>query len=357
MRETHMPRHAIDTPGYAMNTPRRAMNENQSGTNQPRRALLGLGLALGLAVSFAAAPLHAQPAWPARTVRLVNNFPAGGPADALARSVAHALQESLGQSFIVENKPGAAGNIGATDVANAAADGHTLLFGIDTTFTINPHLYANQGFKLSALRPVIVMASSGLLIGVHPSTGLKTLPQLVEASRNKAFNFSSAGSGSPGHLAVEMFKEATKNQLVHIPYRGNAPAVAAVLSGEVDGGALATPGMLPHVKAGKIQALAVTSRQRSTLAPDVPTVGELGLGALEQEVLYLVMAPAGVPDALVQTIGKAIDEALQRPDVQSRLASLDLFYVGLRGDAATQRLDELRKRYGAIVSATGMKVE
>lgn len=321
----------------------------------PRRAVLGLGL--GLAASFAAPILQARPAWPMRTVRLVNNFPAGGPSDALARSVAHALQESLGQSFIVENKPGAAGNIGAIDVANAAADGHTLLFGIDTTFTINPHLYASQGFKLSDLQPVIVMASSGMLIGVHPSTGLKTLPQLVDASRTRAFNFSSAGSGSPGHLAVEMFKEATKNRLVHIPYRGNAPAVTAVLSGEVDGGALATPGMLPHVKAGKIQALAVTSRQRSALAPDVPTVGELGFAALEQEVLYLVMAPAATPDALVQTIGKAIAEALQRPDVQSRLASLDLFYVGLTGAAATQRLAELRERYGAIVSATGMKVE
>ena len=318
-----------------------------------RRALLGLALAAALATPA----LHAQTAWPAQTVRFVTNFPAGGPADILARSVSQGLHERFKQNFVVDNKPGAAGNIGAADAAQAAPDGNTLLFGIDTTFTINPHLYPNQGFKAADLKPVIVMASSGLLIGVHPSTGLKTLPQLVEQSRSKHFNFSSAGSGSPGHLAVEVFAEATRHRLTHVPYRGNTPAVTAVLAGEVDGGALATPGMLPHVKAGKITALAVTSRQRSALAPEIPTVGELGFKGLEQEVLYVVMAPAATPDALVQQIGKAIAETLQRPDVKARMNGLDLFYEGLTGAAASQRLADLNARYGAIVKATGMKVE
>jgi tripartite-type tricarboxylate transporter receptor subunit TctC len=231
-----------------------------------RRAFLGLALA----AAFATPALHAQGTWPTQTVRFVNNFPAGGPSDILARSVSQVLQEQFKQSFVVDNKPGAAGNIGAADAAKAAGDGNTLLFGIDTTFTINPHLYPNQGFKQTDLKPVIIMASSGLLIGVNPSTGLKTLQQLVDQSKTKTFNFSSAGSGSPGHLAVEVFAEATKHKLSHIPYRGNTPAVTAVLSGEVDGGTLATPGMLPHVKAGKITALAVTSRQRSALAPGSP---------------------------------------------------------------------------------------
>lgn len=318
-----------------------------------RRALLGLALA----AAFTAPALHAQNAWPTQTVRFLNNFPAGGPSDTLARSVAHVLQGTLKQNFVVENKPGAAGNIGAADVAKAAPDGSTLMFGIDSTFTINPHLYANQGFKVGDLKPVIIMASSGLLIGVHPSTGLKTLPELVAQSKGKAFNFSSAGSGSPGHLAVEVFAEATNNKLNHVPYRGNTPAVTAVLSGEVDGGTLATPGMLPHVKAGKITALAVTSRQRSGLAPEIPTVGELGLKSLEQEVLYLVMAPAATPDAVVQAMAKAIADALQTPDVKARMASLDLFYEGVTGAAAAKRLDDLRARYGQLVKATGMKVE
>lgn len=317
-----------------------------------RRALLGLALA----AAFIAPAAHAQ-AWPTQTVRFVNNFPAGGPSDILARSVSQVLQEATKQGFVVENKPGAAGNIGAADVARAAGDGNTLLFGIDTIFTINPHVYPNQGFKPADLKPVIVMASSGLLIGVNPATGLKTLPQLVEQSKAKAFNFSSAGSGSPGHLAVEVFSEATKNKLNHVPYRGNTPAVTAVLSGEVDGGTLATPGMLPHVKAGKITALAVTSRQRSALAPDIPTVGELGLKSLEQEVLYVVMAPASTPDALVQQMAKAIGDALQRPDVKARMNGLDLFYEGLTGAAAAKRLGDLNARYGQLVKATGMKVE
>ena len=317
-----------------------------------RRAFLGLALAAAFAT-----PLHAQGTWPTQTVRFVNNFPAGGPSDILARSVSQVLQEQFKQSFVVDNKPGAAGNIGAADAAKAAPDGNTLLFSIDTTFTINPHLYPNQGFKPADLKPVIIMASSGLLIGVHPSTGLKTLPQLVEQSKGKNFNFSSAGSGSPGHLAVEVFAEATKHKLGHIPYRGNTPAVTAVLSGEVDGGTLATPGMLPHVKAGKITALAVTSRQRSTLAPEIPTVGELGLKSLEQEVLYLVMAPAATPDALVQQIAKAIGDALQRPDVKARMNNLDLFPEGLTGAAASKRLADMNARYGALVKATGMKVE
>lgn len=318
-----------------------------------RRALLGLALATALA----APALHAQTTWPTQTVRFVTNFPAGGPADILARSVSQVLQEQLKQNFVVDNKPGAAGNIGAADAAKATPDGNTLLFGIDTTFTINPHLYPKQGFKTTDLKPVIIMASSGLLIGVHPSTGLKTLQQLVEQSKSKNFNFSSAGSGSPGHLAVEVFAEATKHRLGHIPYRGNTPAVTAVLAGEVDGGVLATPGMLPHVKTGKITALAVTSRQRSALAPEIPTVGELGFKGLEQEVLYVVMAPAAMPDALVQQIAKAIADALQRPDVKTRLTGLDLFYEGLTGNAASKRLADLNARYGAIVKATGMKVE
>lgn len=304
-------------------------------------------------VPFAAA----QDAYPSKPVRFVNNFPAGGPSDLLARSVAAVLQETMNQPFVVENKAGASGNIGAADVARSAPDGHTVLFGIDTTFTVNPHLYPAMPFKRTDFKPVVVMASSGLLVGVNPGTGIKNLAGMVEAAKTKGLNFSSAGSGSPGHLAVEVIKEATQAKITHVPYRGNTPAVTAVLSGEVDGGVLATPGMLPHVQTGKITALAVTSRQRSRLAPELPTVAEAGLKSLEQEVLYIVMAPAATPDAVVQALQKGIVEALKRPDVQARMTNLDLFFEGLTGAAASQRMDALYNRYGPIVKATGMKVE
>jgi len=320
-----------------------------------RRPVFAALAALGLV--FSASLATAQEVYPSKPVKFINNFPAGGPSDLLARSVAVVLQETLKQPFVVENRAGAAGNIGADAVARSAADGYTVLFGIDTTFTVNPHLYKTLPFKPSDFKPVVVMASSGLLVGVHPSTGIKTLPALVEAAKTKNLNFSSAGSGSPGHLAVEVFNEATQAKLNHIPYRGNTPAVTAVLAGEVDGGVLATPGMLPHVKVDKITALAVTSRQRSRLAPELPTVEELGLGRLEQEVLYVVMAPAATPDAVMQTLQKHIVEALQRPEVQARMGNLDLFFEGLTGDAAAKRIGDLSNRYGPIVKATGMKVE
>lgn len=314
-------------------------------------------IALALIAATAAHLATAQDTYPNKPVRFVNNFPAGGPSDLLARSVAAVLQESLKQAFVVDNKAGVAGNIGATEVARAPADGYTVLFGIDTTFTVNPHLYANMPFKRTDLKPLVVMASSGLLVGVNPSTGIKTLAAMVDAGKTRGLNFSSAGSGSPGHLAIEVIKESTQAKLTHIPYRGNTPAVTAVLAGEVDGGVLATPGMLPHVQTGKITALAVTSRQRSRLAPELPTVAEAGLKNLEQEVLYIVMVPAATPDAVVQTLQKHIVDALKRPEVQARMNNLDLFFEGLTGAPAAQRIDALYHRYGPIVKATGMKVE
>jgi tripartite-type tricarboxylate transporter receptor subunit TctC len=296
-------------------------------------------------------------AWPAKPVKFINNFPPGGPSDMIARSIADVLQNQFRQPFIVENKAGASGNIGADAVAKAPADGHTVLFGIDSTFTVNPHIYKGLPFKPGDLRPVMVMASSGLLVGVHPSTGFRTLQDLVAAGRKQPVTFSSAGSGSPGHLAAEVFNEAAGLKITHVPYKGNTPAVTAVLSGEVNGGALATPGMLPHVKAGKITALAVTSRKRSALAPGIPTVAEAGLPQLEQEVFYLAMVPAATPEPVVQAIEKALGDALGRAEVRARLENLDLHYEGLAGAAAGKRLADLSERYGKVIRATGMKVE
>ena len=318
---------------------------------------LCLGLACLFTLSAWADNVVPAAAYPAKTVRFVNNFPPGGPSDILARSMADALQTSLKQTFIVENKAGAGGNVGADMVAKSPADGYTVLFGIDTAFTVNPHIYKTMPFKPSDLKPVLVMASSGLLVGTAPGTQIKTLKELVAAGKTRPLNFSSGGNGSPGHLAVEIFMDAAGIKIQHVPYKGNTPAVTAVVAGEVDAGVLATPGMLPHVKAGKVNALAVTSRQRSKLAPDVPTVAEAGLKDLELEVLYVVMVPSATPDAVVQTLQKAMKEAFQRPDIQTRLANLDLFYEGLTGNAAQTRLNDLSTRYARIVKSTGMQPE
>jgi tripartite-type tricarboxylate transporter receptor subunit TctC len=321
-------------------------------TASRRTAIACLSLAM-----LAGFPALAQTGYPSKPVKFVNSFPPGGPSDILGRSLADVLQNSLKQPFIVENKAGASGSIGADFVARSPADGYTVLFGIDTTLTVNPHIYKGMPFKAADLKPVMIMASSGLLVGVHPSTGFRSFNDLIAAGKSKGLNFSSAGSGSPGHVASAVFTDATGVKINNIFYKGNTPAVTAVLSGEVDGGVLATPGMLPHVKAGRITALAVTSRQRSPLAPEVPTVGELGLKSLEQEVFYVAMVPAATPEPVVQILQRAFTEAFARADLKERMKSLDMNYEGLTGKAAVRRLSDLSDRYARVIKATGLKVE
>jgi tripartite-type tricarboxylate transporter receptor subunit TctC len=317
-----------------------------------RACLLG-----SLALLMGSCAIAQNTPWPNKPVKFVNSFPPGGPSDILARAVGDVLQKQFNQPFVVENKPGAAGNVGADQVAKSAADGYSLLWGIDTTHTINPHIYKTMPFKEADLKPLVVLSSSGLLLGVHPSTGIKNVKDFMQAARDRSLNFSSGGNGSPGHLWVNISNVSASTRLLHVPYRGNSPAVMAVVSGEVDGGTLATPGMLPQVKGGKVTALAVTSRKRSRLAPDVPTMAEAGFKDLESEVLYVVMAPANTPEPLMQTMAKAITDALAKPELQTRLNDLDMAYEGLTGKAAAARLSQLSDSYGRVIRATGMKVD
>lgn len=315
-------------------------------------ALFTLG---GLTTSIST-PAQVTP-YPSKPVKFINSWPPGGPSDVLARSLADHFQQTYKQPFVVENKPGAGGNVGADLVAKSAPDGHTVLIGIDTTFTINPGIYKNMPFKTNDLKPIAIIASSGLLIGVNPATEIKTMNDLIARGRGKGLTFSSGSNGSPGHLAAEILGDAAKVKVTHVPYKGNTPAVTAVIAGEVDGGALATPGMLPFVKANKMNALAVTSRKRSPLAPDVPTVAEVGLKELSLEVFYVAMVPAATPPEVVSILQKGIVDALSRPDIKARLDGLDLIIEAETGTAAAQRLEGLRNRYAPIIKSTGMQIE
>ncbi|OUM01276.1 Bug family tripartite tricarboxylate transporter substrate binding protein [Variovorax sp. JS1663] len=320
-------------------------------------ALRRLGLVAACAVLALCPVAHADTAYPAKPVKFITNFPAGGPLDILGRALGDVLQKEFKQPFVVDNRPGAGGNIGADLVAKSAADGYTVLLSIDTTFTINPHLYATMPFAARDLKPLMIFSSSGLTFGVGPSVGAKTLPEFVAAGKAQPFTFASAGNGSPGHIAAEIFANATGAKITHVPYKGNAPAVMAMLSGEVQAGIVATPGLLPQLQAGKLRPLAVTGRQRSPLLPQVPTVGELGLKDLEFEVLYLAMVPAATPEPVMQTLRTALASALAQPEIRSRLTTLDMVAVGETGSAATQHLATSHARYGKIVKATGMKVD
>ena len=315
-------------------------------------------LTLCLSAFCAWTPAMAQDGFPSKTIKIVNNFAAGGPSDVLARSIGQVLAEKFKQAVIVENKPGAAGNLGADAVAKSPADGHTVLFSIDTTFTVNPHIYGKaMPFKNSDLRPVVIISSSGLMMAVNPATGIKSLKDFIAIGKGKGLTLSSAGNGAPGHLAAERLTDAAQIKITHIPYKGNSPAVTAVLSNEVDGGVLATSGLLPFVRSGKITGLAVTSSKRSRLAPELPTVAELGMKELEQDILYLALVPSATPEAAVQKLQAGILEALKRPEMESRLSSLDMVIEGQTGAEASKRLAETSERYGKLVHATGMKVE
>jgi tripartite-type tricarboxylate transporter receptor subunit TctC len=318
--------------------------------------LLATGLGAALA-PIAAAQDNAQDKYPQKPIRFVVNFPPGGPLDILARALGEKVQLSLGQPVVVENKPGAGGNIGADLVAKGDPDGHTVLISIDTPFTINPGVYKSLPFALDDLRPVMIIASSGLMIGTHPGVGAVKLQDLIAKGLQEAITFSNAGNGSPGHMAASILASATGIRANHILYRGNAPAVLAIISGEVQAGILATPGLLPQVKAGKIVPLAVTSPRRSSLAPDIPTVAEAGLPDLEFEVLYAALMPAATPQPVVAALAKALADAAEQPDVKKRLDALDMQLLAETGPAAADRLAKLRQRYEKTIQQTGMQVE
>ena len=295
--------------------------------------------------------------YPNKTVKLINSFPPGGPSDVIARSLAESLQNSLKQPFIVENRAGAGGNLGADFVAKSTPDGYTVLIGIDTTFTINPNIYKNIPYKINDLKPLMVIASSGLLMGVNPATQIKNVSDLIARGRGKGLTFSSGSNGSPGHLSAEILGDVAKVKVTHVPYKGNTPAVTAVISGEVDGGVLATPGMLSFVKAQQITPLFVTSRKRSAMLPDIPTSAEVGLKDLSVEVFYVAMVPTATPNDVVAVLQKGMLEALSRPEVKARLEAQDLVIESETGQAAVQRLENLRARYAPIIKATGMQIE
>ncbi|WP_295977214.1 tripartite tricarboxylate transporter substrate binding protein [uncultured Variovorax sp.] len=327
------------------------------GTRRRLAAALAACAALAFGTTATTQAFAADAPYPTKAVRLLVNFPAGGPIDILARALADAMQKDLKQPFIVDNRPGAGGNIGADLVAKSPADGYTVLLGIDSTFTINPHLYASMPLAAKDLKPLMIFSSSGLAFGVSQGVKAKTLPEFIAQAKAEPATFSSAGNGSPGHIAAEIFASDTGAKITHVPYKGNAPAVLALMGDEVQAGILATPGLLPQVQSGKLRALAVTGKQRSPLLPQVPTVGELGLKGLEFEVLYVSMLPAGTPEPVAQTLRTALQKAMALPEIKSRLATLDMVPLGETGAAASEHLAANQARYGRIVKATGMKVD
>jgi tripartite-type tricarboxylate transporter receptor subunit TctC len=289
--------------------------------NLPRREFLRL------AASTAMIPItpHAARAqtYPTRPVRLISGYPAGGSNDILARLMGQWLSEHLGQPFIVENRPGAASNIGTEAVVRASPDGYTLLL-VNTANAINAALYEQLNFNfLRDIAPVAGIIGVPSVMEVHPSFPAKTVPEFITYAKANPgkINMASADNGSPGHVAGELFKMMTGISLVHVPYRGAAPALTDLLGGQVDVFFGTLPGSIEYIKAGKLRALAVSTATRSEALPHVPTVGEFVPG-YEASVWLGVGAPRNTPAEIVDKLNREVNAALADPKVKARLTDL-----------------------------------
>ena len=278
-------------------------------------------LAAGVLATIAGAT-YAQPAYPNKPIRLVVPFSAGGPTDVLARAIGQKLSDSLGQPIVVENRPGAGGNIASDNVAKAQPDGYTLILGTVGTHAINASLYSKLAFDtVQDFTPIALVASATIVMVAHPSVPAKTVKELVALAKSKPhqLNFASPGSGTPQHLAGELFKTVAGVEMVHVPYKGAAPALTDLLGGQVSLGFVSLPAALPYVKAEKLMALGVTASKRSAAAQEVPTIAESGLPGYEVENWYGVLAPPGTPKEIVNKLNTEIMKLLQTQDIKERL--------------------------------------
>jgi len=261
-------------------------------------------------------------AWPGRPVRLIVPFPPGGSTDILGRSIAQKLQEALGQPFVVENKGGAGGSIGATEAARAAPDGYTLLMGHIGPLAVNPSLYPDLAYDpMRSFAPVTLIARVPNVLVVNPGVPANDVRQLIALAKSKpgALRYASGGNGSAAHLAMEYFKLRTQTDIGHIPYRGTSPAVVDVIAGQVEIIMTGVPAVIEHVKAGKLRALGVSSRMPVASMPGVPTIAASGVPDFEAIQWYGIVAPTRTPPAVIALLNAEIGRALQTPALKSRL--------------------------------------
>jgi tripartite-type tricarboxylate transporter receptor subunit TctC len=288
-----------------------------------RHALQTLALTT-LALCVVAPAANAQSAFPNKPITLVVTYPPGGGADAMARLIAPKMGEALGQAVVIENKPGASGQIGASAVAKAAPDGYTLMLDA-SSFSTNPALYPKLPYdSLKAFKPIGVVALFPNVVLVNANFPAKNIAELTTAAgkAKDAVSYASSGNGSAQHLAGALFESAAKVDMVHVPYKGGGPALNDVIGGQVPlfFGNLAST--LQHVQSGKLKALAVTSAKRSPILPEVPTLGEAGLKGAEIYEWNAVFAPANTPEAVVAKLAAAFQQALESPEVKARVAQL-----------------------------------
>ena len=325
----------------------------------PRGHWLRILLSTFVLCAAASTPVHAQSDWPTAPIRLISPFAPGGSSDQLARLLAPELSQRLGQQVIVENRPGAGGNIGADIVAKAAADGHTLLMASPAEVAINQFLYAQMAYDPARdLTPVTKVASAPLVLVVHPNVPARSVGELIgwlKASKD-GVNYASSGTGGPQHLAGEQFRLMTGARMVHVPYKGGAPAITDVVGGQVPMFFAGMPPALPHIQAGRLRALAVTTAQRSPLAADLPTIAAT-LPGFDIENWQGMFAPAGTPAALVAKIAADVSAVTREGAFKDQLSGQGAAPVGSTPAEFAAFVQAERDKYSRLVKESGAKVE
>jgi len=295
--------------------------------------------------------------YPSKPVRMIVPFPAGGPADLVARLLSAKLPEAWGQPLVIENRGGAGGNIGTAAVARSAPDGYTLLLTTSGLMS-NPSLYKNTGFDpVKDFAPVTVVGNSATIVVRHPDlAGVNTMRDIEQLARTSRVDFATPGIGLAGHLAGELFKTLARIEMQPIPFAGAAPAIASVLSGQVKLGFMAVPSTVPHVRSGKLVAIAVTSPQRLAMLPDVPTVAESGYPGFQVDNMYGVLAPQGTPPEVVKKLHDDIVRALQEPDLKKALAAAAIDIVANTPEEFARYIEAEYAKWAQVVKASGTTV-
>ncbi len=309
--------------------------------------------------ALSVATAHAQQ-FPSKPVRIINPFASGGATDIIARTMAQKLTEAWGQAVVVENRAGASGAIGVEMVAKSPPDGYTLLIATQTTHAANPALYAKLPYDAARdFAPLTLAGSTPLALMVRPSLPVSSVKELIAFARKNPAKlvYASGGNGTSQHLTTELMKSMSSTYMLHIPYRGAGPAMTDLLGGQVDLMFDNLPTALPHIKAGKLRGLAVTTASRSPLAPELPTMAESGLPGFELSTWFAFFAPAATPRAIVDKISGDMRRVLAQPDMKERLAAIGVDVRGSTPDElATFQRAELAK-WGKIVKDSGAKVD
>ncbi len=312
---------------------------------------------LTAAVAGAAAAQSNAQDYPVKPIRVIVGLAPGGATDIVARALAQKLTDGLGQTVVIDNRAGAAGSIGSALAANAPPDGYTALI-ISSTYTINPSLYKKLPFDpVRDLQPVTLIASSPFLLLVHPSIAAKTPRELIALARTRQLTFASGGIGSSGHLAAELFSSMAGIELTHVPYKGAGPALIDTLGGQVNMVMSSIVSGMPYAKAGRLRALAITTRTRSAAMPELPTISESALPGYDFSSWYGLMVPTGTPRAIIARLHAETVKVLKLPDLQQRLAGEGCEPVGSTPEQLAAHIKTEMARWAKIVKSSHMQAE